>query len=100
MKTKFLTLFLTAIASTLTAAVYQPGGGGSTTVSGSITGAYSFNAGFTVVNVTNVALTPVLSNQLVTGISPGATNASFYVGSSSGKGTNIDFWLPTEFFGD
>ena len=41
----------------------QPGiGGGGSTVSGSITGAYSFAAGFTTSNATNVFLTPAISN--------------------------------------
>ena len=41
----------------------QPGiGGGGSTVSGSITGAYSFAAGFTTSNATDVFLTPAISN--------------------------------------
>ena len=71
----------------------QPGiGGGGSTVSGSITGAYSFNGPFSVVNATNVYLSAVLSNQVMTGISAGATNASATIASSSGKGTNAQFW--------
>lgn len=40
--------------------IIRTGGGGGT--SGSITGAYSFSAGFTTVNATNVSLLPAISN--------------------------------------
>jgi len=73
------------------------GGGGGSIVGGSITGAYSFNGPFSSVNVTNIYLSAVLSNQVVTGISPGATNAGFYVGSSIGRGTNTGLINPTNF---
>ena len=93
-----LLCFVTAVSAAIRPA--QPGiGGGGSTVSGSITGAYSFNGPFSVVNATNVYLSAVLSNQVVTGISVGATNASAYVGSSGGKGTNIDVYGTLETFG-
>jgi len=53
----------------------QPGiGGGGGTVSGSITGAYSFNGPFSVVNATNVYLNAGISNLVGAGVNEYATN--------------------------
>ncbi len=68
--------FLLIVVSVPAPIIIPPAGGGGT-ISGSITGAYSFNGPFSVVNATNVYLSAVLSNQVVTGISPIATN--FYL---------------------
>lgn len=56
-----LLCFVTAASAAIRPA--QPGiGGGGGTVSGSITGAYSFSSGFTTVNATNVSMLPAISN--------------------------------------
>lgn len=41
----------------------------------------------------------VLTNLSATGVAPGATNASAYIGSSSGLGTNTDIKVTLEVFG-
>ena len=68
MKGKLSVFFLTTVAFLLIVIsvpapiiIPQQGGGGST-VSGSITGAYSFNGGLSTINATNVYLAPAISN--------------------------------------
>lgn len=56
-----LLCFVTMVGAAIRPA--QPGiGGGGSTVSGSITGAYSFNGGLSTINATNVYLAPAISN--------------------------------------
>lgn len=56
--------------------------------------AKKWSNGVNTASATNAAQPPstVLSNLTTTGVSPGATNAGFYIGSSSGKGTNTSFY--------
>ncbi|CAB4212553.1 Right handed beta helix region [uncultured Caudovirales phage] len=73
----------------------QPGiGGGGSTVSGSITGAYSFNGGLTTINATNVYLTPAISNLVlnlaVTNVGATLLEASNYFARVVSLTTNDD----------
>ena len=68
-----LLCFVTVVSAAIRPA--QPGiGGGGSTVSGSITGAYSFNGGLSTINATNVYLAPAISNLVLNPVLGYGTN--------------------------
>ncbi len=84
------------LATNLGPWITNTGAGGA----GSVETQYHFDPTRFLTNASgNVYLAIVLSNIVGSGIAPGATNAGAYVASTSGLGTNTDFYGLTELFG-